>query len=375
VIARRRAGSAADATPSPATFETMNLQPVPMSRQRLPAAAGEPRVVLSVVAPVYNETAVIEEFHRRLAAVLDRLSVTSEVLYINDGSTDDSMRLLHAIGDADPRVVLLDLSRNFGKEIAMTAGLDHAGGEAVIVIDSDLQDPPELIPDMLREWQAGADVVMMRRFSRDGETWLKKATSTWFYRLIGSIGEQPIPADVGDFRLLSRRAVDALGLLPERTRFMKGLFAWVGFRQITLDYRRDARFAGETKWNYWRLWNLALEGITSFSSAPLKVASYVGLATAIYALGAGVYVFGKALLFGDPVAGYPSLMVTVLFLGGVQLIALGILGEYMARMFVEVKARPLYLLSGVYRRRAYAAAADEARSAGPQAEARAPAGE
>jgi glycosyltransferase involved in cell wall biosynthesis len=288
VVARRPTGSAVNASPSPATPELMNLQPVSMSRQRLPVAAGERRVVLSVVAPVYNETAVIQEFDRRLAAVVDYLSVSSEVLYINDGSRDDSMRLLREIGDADPRVVLIDLSRNFGKEIAMTAGLDHARGEAVIVIDSDLQDPPELIPDMLREWQAGVDVVMMRHFSREGETWLKKATSTWFYRLIGSIGEQPIPVDVGDFRLLSRRAVDALGLLPERTRFMKGLFAWVGFRQITLDYRRDARFAGETKWNYWWLWKLALEGITSFSSAPLKMVSYVGLATAVYALGAGV---------------------------------------------------------------------------------------
>ncbi len=329
----------------------MNRPPVPISRLVLALPDG-PAVALTVVVPVYNEAPVIEDFHRRLAAVLDTLAITTEVLYVNDGSSDDSMRLLRGFADADPRVVLLDFSRNFGKEIALTAGLDHAGGDAVIVIDSDLQDPPELIPDMLREWQAGADVVMMRRQSRDGESWLKKATATWFYRLIGSIGELPIPADVGDFRLLSRRAVDALRALPERTRFMKGLFAWVGFRQTTLDYRRDARFAGVTKWNYWRLWNLALEGITSFSSAPLKMASYIGLATAIYALGAGVYVFGKSLLFGDAVAGYPSLMVTVLFLGGVQLIALGIIGEYMARMFVEVKGRPLYLLSGVYRQRA-----------------------
>jgi len=326
------------------------------------ASAAEPKVVLSVVVPVFNESAVIEDFHRRLAAVLDTLSVASEVLYINDGSTDDSMRLLRGFAESDVRIVLLDFSRNFGKEIAMTAGLDHAGGEAVIVIDSDLQDPPELIPDMLREWQAGADVVMMRRHSREGESWLKKSTASLFYRLIGSIGELPIPADVGDFRLLSRRAVDALRSFPERTRFMKGLFAWVGYRQTTLDYRRDARFAGVTKWNYWRLWNLALEGITSFSSAPLKLASYVGLATAVYALGAGVYVFGKALLYGDPVAGYPSLMVTVLFLGGVQLIALGIIGEYMARMFVEVKARPMYLLSGVYRHRAAGMPVDEARA-------------
>ena len=265
----------------------MNRPPVPIPRHAAPRVGRAAAVVLSVVVPVFNEAAVIEDFHRRLAAVLDALAISSEMLYVNDGSSDDSMRLLREFADADARVVLLDFSRNFGKEIAMTAGLDHAGGEAVIVIDSDLQDPPELIPDMLREWQAGVDVVMMRRQSREGESWLKKATASWFYRLIGSIGELPIPADVGDFRLLSRRAVDALRELPERTRFMKGLFAWVGYRQTTLDYARDARFAGETKWNYWRLWNLALEGITSFSSAPLKMASYVGLATAVYALALG----------------------------------------------------------------------------------------
>jgi polyisoprenyl-phosphate glycosyltransferase len=342
-----------------------------MFRLPAPALAVAPNVALSVIVPVFNEAAVIEDFHRRLAPILDALAISSEVLYVNDGSSDDSMRLLRQIAESDARVVVLDFSRNFGKEIALTAGLDHAAGAALIVIDSDLQDPPELIPDMLHEWQAGADVVMMRRFSREGESWLKKATASWFYRLIGSIGELPIPADVGDFRLLSRRAVDALRAMPERTRFMKGLFAWVGFRQVTLDYRRDARFAGVSKWNYWRLWNLAIEGITSFSSAPLKMASYVGLATAVYALGAGVYVFGKALLFGDPVAGYPSLMVTVLFLGGVQLIALGIIGEYVARMFIEVKARPLYLLNAVYRQRAGAAPLNDASAtagAAPQRE-------
>ena len=316
-----------------------------------PAPAGGVPVALSVVVPVYNEAAVIGEFHRRLAAVLDALAGTSEIVYVNDGSRDDSMRQLRALADADARVVLLDFSRNFGKEIALTAGLDHAAGDAVIVIDSDLQDPPELIPGMLHAWRGGADVVLMRRASREGESWFKKASAHAFYRFIGSIGEMPIPADVGDFRLLSRRAVEALRRLPERTRFMKGLFAWVGFDQVTIDYQRDARFAGQSKWNYWRLWNLALEGITSFSSAPLKLASYVGLTAAVFALGAGAYVFGKALLFGDPVAGYPSLMVTVLFLGGVQLVALGIIGEYLARMFVEVKGRPLYLLSGVYRKR------------------------
>lgn len=367
-----RIGDDRCSVPRLATTHPMNRLAPPLLRRPVPSAVDATDVVLSVVVPLFNEAAVIGDFHRRLAAVLDGLAVSAEVLYVNDGSTDASMRLLREIAEGDPRVVLLDFSRNFGKEIAMTAGLDHAGGEAVIVIDSDLQDPPELIPDMLREWQAGADVVMMRRDSRAGESWLKKSTAKLFYRLIGSIGELPIPADVGDFRLLSRRAVDALGALPERTRFMKGLFAWVGFRQTTLDYQRDARFAGQTKWNYWRLWNLALEGITSFSSAPLKVASYVGLATAAYALGAGLYVFGKALLFGDPVAGYPSLMVTVLFLGGVQLIALGIIGEYVARMFVEVKARPLYLLSGVYRRRAEARSPDA--DAAPRREGESPAG-
>jgi glycosyltransferase involved in cell wall biosynthesis len=332
---------------------------------RLPAATDAPE--LSVIVPVYNEAAVIGDFHRRLIAALDALPVVSEVVYVNDGSRDGSMDMLRRFGEADPRVVVLDFSRNFGKEIAMTAGLDHAAGDAVIVIDSDLQDPPELIADMLREWKAGADIVMMRRASREGESWLKKATARWFYRLIGSIGEQSIPADVGDFRLLSRRAVEALQACPERTRFMKGLFAWVGFRQTTIDYERDARFAGETKWNYWRLWNLAIEGITSFSSIPLKLASYVGLAAALFAFIFAIEIFAKALLFGNPVAGYPSLMVTVLFLGGVQLIALGIIGEYLARMFVEVKGRPLYLLAGVYRQRA----GGPAPSGAPPADARA----
>lgn len=333
----------------------------------MPRASG---VELSVVVPVFNEAPVIGDFHRRLIAALDSLPVGSEVVYVNDGSSDASLAILRGFASADARVVVLDFSRNFGKEIAMTAGLDHAAGDAVVVIDSDLQDPPELIGDMLREWRAGADVVMMRRASRDGESWLKKASASWFYRLIGSIGEQPIPADVGDFRLLSRRAVTALQACPERTRFMKGLFAWVGFRQTTIDYERDARFAGVTKWNYWRLWNLAIEGITSFSSVPLKLASYVGLATALFAFAYALLIFGKALLYGNPVAGYPSLMVTVLFLGGVQLIALGIIGEYLARMFVEVKGRPLYLLSGVYRRRAGEPAAGGAPLAGePEAEA------
>jgi glycosyltransferase involved in cell wall biosynthesis len=288
---------------------------------------------------------VLKSFHQRLSAVLDALALPFEVLYVNDGSADGTLTVLRALCPGDARVRVLDLSRNFGKEAALTAGLDHAEGQAVVLIDVDLQDPPELIPDMLRAWQQGAQVVLMQRLRRDGESWLKKATARGFYRVMARIAEVPLPQQVGDFQLLDRVVVQALRALPERTRFMKGLFAWVGFRRTVLGYHRDARQAGVSKWNYWRLWNFALEGITSFSSAPLKLASYMGLATAVLALGFGAYVFAKALIWGDPVQGYPSLMVAVLFLGGVQLMALGILGEYLARVFTEVKARPMYLLN------------------------------
>jgi polyisoprenyl-phosphate glycosyltransferase len=311
-----------------------------------PARPPTARPSLSVVVPAYNEEAVLPEFHRRLAAVLDALAadLDAEIVYVNDGSSDATMRLLVGIHDGDARVAVVDLSRNFGKEIAMSAGLDHARGDAVVVIDADLQDPPELIPDMVKAWQSGSDVVLMRRATRANESWLKKATARAFYRSIGRIGEIEIPADVGDFRLLSRRAVAALLRFPERTRFMKGLYAWIGFPSAEIVYHRDGRFAGETKWNYWRLWNFALEGITSFSVVPLKVASYIGFATALVAFGYGVFVIGKTLLYGDPVRGYPTLVVLVLFGGGLQLMALGIIGEYLARMFIEVKGRPLYLV-------------------------------
>jgi polyisoprenyl-phosphate glycosyltransferase len=299
---------------------------------------------LSVVVPVYNEDAVLPEFHRRLGAVLDTLSPHVEIIYVNDGSRDASAALLAKLNAEDPRVCVIELSRNFGKEIAMTAGLDHADGDAVIVIDSDLQDPPELIADMVRVWQDGTDVVLMRRASRAHESWFKKATASAFYRVIGRLSDIDIPDNVGDFRLLSRRAVVAFRKLPERSRFMKGLFAWIGYPSRELLYDRDGRFAGETKWNYWQLWNFALEGITSFSAAPLKIASYVGFVTALVAFSYGVFVIAKTLLYGDAVRGYPSLVVLVLFLGGLQLMALGIIGEYIARMFVEVKRRPLYLI-------------------------------
>jgi glycosyltransferase involved in cell wall biosynthesis len=306
--------------------------------------SGAAQSSLSVVVPVYNEEAVLPEFHRRLAEVLDALPGRAEVVYVNDGSSDRSLSLLIALRESDPRVAVIDLSRNFGKEIAMSAGLDHAHGDAVVVIDADLQDPPELIPDMVRAWQEGSDVVLMRRRSRAQESWFKKASARAFYRAIGRMGTIDIPENVGDFRLLSRRAVDALRRFPERSRFMKGLFAWIGFPCRELEYDRDGRHAGVTKWNYWRLWNFAIEGITSFSVVPLKAASYVGFATALVAFTYGVYVIAKTLLYGDPVRGYPTLIVVVLFLGGLQLMALGIIGEYLARMFIEVKQRPLYLV-------------------------------
>ena len=212
------------------------------------------------------------------------------------------------------------------------------------MIDADLQDPPELIPDMIRAWHDGCDVVLMRRRSRAQESWFKKATARAFYRAIGRIGTIDIPENVGDFRLLSHRAVAALRRFPERSRFMKGLFAWIGFPCREIEYDRDGRYAGETKWNYWRLWNFALEGITSFSVVPLKAASYIGFATALVAFAYGGYFIVKTLAFGDPVRGFPTLVAVVLFLGGLQLMALGIIGEYLARMFIEVKQRPLYLV-------------------------------
>jgi len=302
---------------------------------------------LSVVVPAYNEMEVLPEFHRRLTAVMQALKMPYEIVYVNDGSTDATLSLMQEFAARDSQVTLIDLSRNFGKEIALTAGLDHARGDAIVVIDADLQDPPELIPEFVKGWQEGFDVVYASRSAREGETWLKIITARMFYRVVAAVTRIRIPANTGDFRLLSRRAVDSLTRLREQHRFMKGLFAWIGYPQKAITYRRDARFAGETKWNYWRLWNLALEGITSFTIAPLKLATYVGLITSLFAFGYGIVMIIKTLIYGNPVPGYPSLMTVILFLGGVQLLAIGILGEYLGRMFDEVKGRPLYLLKGM----------------------------
>lgn len=300
-----------------------------------------------VVVPVFNEGQVLADFHARLGAVLDGLPLDWRVLYVDDGSGDDSWTCIGALRRADPRVDGLRLSRNFGKELALTAGLDAVQGvaDALVVIDADLQDPPELIPELVARWREGYDVVYGRRLERAGESWLKRTTASAFYRVMRRLSHTSIPTDTGDFRLLSRRALEALCGLRERQRFMKGLFAWVGFQQCAVDYRREPRLAGRSKFSYWRLWNLALEGITSFSTAPLRVATYLGLLTALGAFAGGVWVLLKTLLWGDPVAGYPSLMLVMLMLGGVQLVALGILGEYLGRLYMEAKARPLYLIA------------------------------
>ena len=302
------------------------------------------KIRLSVVVPAFNEQEVLPEFHRRMAAVLAGIPGRCEVVYINDGSRDTTLQVMLDLRARDARVCIVDLSRNFGKEIALTAGLDYARGEAIVVIDADLQDPPELIPQMIQQWEEGYDVVFAKRTLREGETWFKKATAKIFYRIMQRVSRVDVPSDTGDFRLLSRRALNALKQLREHHRFMKGLFAWIGYPSKAVLYRRDSRFAGETKWNYWNLWTLAIEGFTSFTTAPLKVATYVGVLVAFSSFLFALFIIYKTLVYGNSVTGYPSLMVVVLFLGGMQLMALGIIGEYLGRMFMETKQRPLYLI-------------------------------
>ena len=299
---------------------------------------------LTVIVPSYNEAAVLEVFHERLSRVLDELPLEGSVLYVDDGSADGTWDIIESLARRDARAGALKLSRNFGKEAAMTAGLDEVDADAVVVIDADLQDPPELIPALIEQWHACYDVVYATRSARTGETGFKRLTSSAFYRTMERLSDTPVPRDTGDFRLLSRRALEALRQLRERQRFMKGLFAWIGYRQTAVHYQRDPRHAGKTKWNYWRLFQLAVDGITSFSTAPLRVATWTGLSASILAFGYGLWVLTKALLYGDPVRGYPTLMLVILFLGGVQLLALGVIGEYLGRNYAESKQRPLYFV-------------------------------
>ena len=299
--------------------------------------------LISIIVPVYNEEKVIIECNNQIKTVMCDVGFNWEVIYVNDGSQDNTLDILCQLRQEQANIAIIDFSRNFGKEVAMTAGLDFAKGDAVIVIDADLQDPPELIKVFVRYWQEGYDMVYGKRISRRGESIVKKITSYLFYRVIQKVTKIQIPADTGDFRLLSRRAVDALLQMREKNRFMKGLFSWVGYNTKAVPYERNPRFAGDTKWNYWHLWNFALDGITSFTIAPLKLATYLGLLISAISFCVALFFIYKTLMYGDPVKGYPSLVVIILFVGGVQLGCLGVIGEYLGRMFIELKQRPLYL--------------------------------
>lgn len=299
-------------------------------------------LIFSVVTPAYNESESLRAFHARVTSVMQGLGEPYEIVFVNDGSRDDTLAIMRALKRSDAHVTIVNLSRNFGKEIALTAGLEHVRGKAVIVIDADLQDPPEVIPELVAKWREGFDMVSARRIDREGETALKKWTAAAFYRLIHKVGPVRLPRDTGDFRLMSRRVVTAVTSMRETHRFMKGLFAWVGYPMAEVLYVRDTRFAGQSKWNYFRLWNLALEGLTSFTLVPLKAASYVGISIAFWAFAYGLYIVVRTNIYGVEVPGYASLLTAMLFLGGLQLLALGIIGEYLGRTFNEAKRRPLY---------------------------------
>ena len=303
--------------------------------------------LLSIICPAFNEEDVLLLFHREIRRVMKQLAQPFEVVFVNDGSTDDTINLMYELRERHDNTTIVDLSRNFGKEIALTAGLDAAVGDAVVVIDADLQDPPALIGELIDGWREGYEVVYAQRLARHGESWLKKKTASIFYALMRKAGPVGLPENVGDFRLMSRKAVDAVCSIRERHRFMKGVFAWVGFPAKAVPYDRAAREAGTTKWNYWKLWNLSLEGVTSSTLAPLKISTYLGFIVAGFSFLSGAYYISKTLFWGDPVPGFPTLVVLMLFLGGVQLCVLGVIGEYLGRIFNETKDRPLYFTNDI----------------------------
>ena len=303
------------------------------------------RHLITLIVPAYNEEDVLEPFVCAFDGIKSALPGHDlQILFVNDGSTDRTLSILETLSDSRRDVGYISLSRNFGKEAAMTAGLDHSVGDAIAIFDADLQDPLTLLTEFVRHWENGYDVVYAQRTEREGESRMKKSTAWLFYRLMGKISRTPVPPNTGDCRLMSRRAVDSLNRLREQNRFMKGLFAWVGYPSKAVPYRRAPRVAGTTKFNYWKLWNFALDGVTSFTNAPLKLATYSGFSMAFVAFLLGAWTIFKTLVFGEAVRGYPTLIVTVLFLGGVQLFFIGVLGEYIGRIFSETKNRPIYLV-------------------------------
>ena len=302
--------------------------------------------LLSVVVPVKNEEGAILPFVERVGAILEGVAEHEgwEILFVDDGSTDATLAAIVAANQRDGRVRALSLSRNFGKEAALTAGLEHAGGNAVIPMDVDMQDPPEVLPEMVAKWRDGFEMVFGVRRCRDSDPLPKRLTAGLYYRAHNWVSQDKIPENAGDFRLMDRKVVDVIRALPERNRFMKGLFAWAGFKQASVEYDRAEREHGTTKFNYWKLWTLALDGITSASTVPLRIWSYVGAIVALFALGYAGFIALDTLVFGNRVPGYASIMTSVLFLGGIQLISLGVLGEYVGRILTETKQRPLYVV-------------------------------
>lgn len=327
----------------------------------------KPPTMVSLVVPFYNEGACVDVFHDAVIPVLDLSPGHQfEIVCVDDGSTDDTVARLTRIAGSDSRYVVIELTRNFGKEAALTAGLDQAKGDVVIVLDADLQDPPELIPRMLDLWRAGAEVVLARRRDRLCDTWMKRISAHWFYRLHNAMADITMPADVGDCRLMDREVVDSLRLLPERQRFMKGLFCWVGYRTEILDYERKPRAWGSSKFAGWKLWNLALEGITSFSTAPLRIWTYVGLAGAFATMLYALIILGAKIFSGIDVPGYASILLSVLFFGSIQLISLGLIGEYVGRIYVETKQRPVYVIRRRQRRERHGPGTVPAATAGSE---------
>lgn len=307
------------------------------------------RQQISLLIPAFNEAEGIVETLHHLERALSGLDYAIEVVIVNDGSRDDTLGKIQTFASSLFDIVVVDLSRNFGKEAALSAGLSVATGDAVIPIDADLQDPPELIPEMIERWRQGAEVVVAHRSNRESDSAAKRLTAKGFYRLINRIAEVEIPDNVGDFRLMDRCVVDVVNSLPENRRFMKGLFAWAGFKTASVEYVRPQRASGESKFNGLRLINLAVEGITSFSTAPLRLATYVGAAVALAAFGYAVFVVIRTLLFGVDLPGYASLISVMLFMSGMQLLALGLVGEYVGRTYMEAKRRPPFVIRRVWR--------------------------
>ena len=303
---------------------------------------------MSLVVPVFDEEDSVALFVQTTRDVLEAAGLEFEIVFVNDGSQDSTIQRLMALSEADNRVKTINLSRNFGKEFALTAGLDHAIGDVLVPMDVDLQDPPELIPKFLEMWREGYDVVYGVRSCRKHDSIAKRTTAALFYRIFNRLSQLQVPYNAGDFRLIDRRVANVIRQMPERNRFMKGLFAWVGFNSIGIPYERPQRSAGSSKWGSWRLWNFALDGIFSFSTLPLRVWAYVGSIVALVSFSYGSFIVIRTLILGVDIPGYASLLTIVLFLGGIQLLSIGVLGEYLGRLFIEVKGRPLYVVESIY---------------------------